>query len=267
MLSLNLENVKYSDDSCSLDLKLSFDKEYDLNIKLFPLDKNWFLGSNTWDIVGNMVISIKGDGQLNCNYGNWKQKFDFFFAGMMSELPYFKGLVDDYIQNYAKKWKDTYFETFYRYTFLNEDSFDKIKWTYDFKEPISSILEKETTGVGKITIEFSKSKIRDILNFKKFDSNNLHDFAQYLMEYIYGDLKIEIGVPPMIPSLFTYIEKNMEKGDFLAHIQQQLSNDSQSLILNELGNYLIERFWDEKIELPKDTLAALENLNATDKKE
>ena len=59
----------------------------------------------------------------------------------------------------------------------------------------------------------------------------------------------------------------MEKGDFLAHIQQQLSNDSQLLILNELENYLIERFWDEKIELPKDTLDALENLNATDKKE
>lgn len=260
-LSLTVENVKYTDNSCILNLKLSLDKDYDMTIELHPHDdRNWFLGLNTWDIVGDMIISIKDDCKLYCRYKDWKQKFNVFF-GNVKDLPHFKGMVSDFIDEYAKKWKDSYFKNFYKQHFLNENVSDKIEWDFDFMEPMMTF---DTTiwGNGNLKIEFSKSKIIDAMDDETLEFNDPEKFARYLMKFICGNLKLKISIPKN-PDLISYTRNDMEKGDFLEIIQRHVCKDTQKAIIRELGYYLIDEFWGEKFTLPKNTDNVLKELGAS----
>ena len=259
--SLTVENVKYTDDSCILNLKLSLDKDYDMTIELHPHDdRNWFLGLNTWDIVGDMIISIKDDCKFYCNYKDWKQKFNVFF-GNVKDLPHFKGMVGDFIDEYAKKWKDSYFKTFYKQHFLNENVSDKIEWGFDFMEPMMTI-DNTIWGNGNIKVEFSKSKILDAMDDETLEFNDPEKFARYLMKFICGNLKLKISIPEN-PDLISYTRNDMGKGDFLEVIQRHVCKDTQKAIIRELGYYLIDEFWGEKFTLPKNTDNVLKELGAS----
>ncbi|WP_288940640.1 hypothetical protein [uncultured Streptococcus sp.] len=261
LMSLKLENVKYTDDSCVLNLKLSLDKDYDMCIELYPHDdRNWFLGLNTWDIVGDMVISIKDDCKFYCNYRDWKQKFNVFF-GNVKDLPHFKGMVGDFIDEYAKKWKDSYFKNFYKQHFLNENVSDKIEWGFDFMEPM---MTTDTTiwGNGNLKVEFSKSKILDAMDDETLEFYDPEKFARYLMKFICGNLKLKISIPKN-PDLISYTRNDMGKGDFLEVIQRHVCKDTQKAIIRELGYYLIDEFWGEKFTLPKNTDNVLKELGAS----
>ena len=260
-MSLKLENVKYTDDSCILDLKLSLDKDYDMCIELHPHDdRTWFLGTNTWDIVGDMIISIKGDCKFYCNYGDWKQKFNVFF-GNVKDLPHFKGMVEDFIEKYAMKWKESYFKAFYEQHFLNKYVSDKIEWGFDFMEPM---MTTDTTiwGTGSIKLTFSKKRILDALDDDTLSFTNPRDFARYLTKFIYGEMKLNIDIPEK-PNIISCTRNNMEKGDFLCVIKRLVCTDSQKSIINEIEKYLINEFWGEKFTLPKNTDNVLKELGAS----
>lgn len=126
-----LNTVSYCGVECVMHATLTHGDNYDVTIKLFPKSKHWYLGLNTWDLVGDVAVEVVDVCRFTTPYKDLQPKINFHFKGLMENFPRFKGMLADMLDEQSKNWKNWYIKNHVNGTFEAPQDF-KITWSkYD----------------------------------------------------------------------------------------------------------------------------------------
>lgn len=256
-----LNTVSYSGVSCVIEATLTNRHDYNVTIKLFPKGNDWYLGLNTWDLVGDVAVEVVDVCRFTTSYKDLKSKINFHFKGLMENFPRFKGMLSDMLDEQSKNWKNWYLKNVV-------DKKAKTEWSHDFMMPFMYGDGRTVYGNATVKVNFDK----DYLNTGVGDyfsqprsiiAKFRNEFGEFMLKnFITGDLtlKVKLGDKEII----NISKCDLRPCEIEENLERNLDVNSYKQVHESFTEYLFDNFYDKWFLIPLNTQRILRELGATE---
>lgn len=256
-----LNTVSYSGVNCVMHATLTHGNDYDVTIKLFPKDNDWYLGLNTWDLVGDVAVEVVDVCRFTTPYKDLQPKINFHFKGLMEYFPRFKGMLSDMLDEQSKNWKNWYLKNVV-------DKKAKTEWSHDFMMPFMYGDGRTVYGNATVKVNFDKDHLNtgvgDYFSQPRARIAELrNEFGELMLKnFITGDLSLKVKLGDK--EIINISECDLKPCEIEENLERNLDVNSYKQVYESFTEYLFDNFYDKWFLIPPDTQHILRELGATE---
>ena len=256
-----LNTVSYSGVDCVMHATLTHGNDYDVMIKLFPKDNDWYLGLNTWDLVGKVSVEVVDVCRFTAYCKDIQPKINFHFQGLMENFPRFKGMLADMLDEQSKNWKDWYIKNVV-------DKKAKTEWSHDFMMPFMYGDGRTVYGNATVKVTFDKDYLNtgvgDYFSQPRARIAELrNEFGGLMLKnFITGDLNLKAKLGDK--EIINISKCDLKPCEIEENLERNLDVDSYKQVYESFTEYLFDNFYDKWFLIPLNTQRILRELGATE---